>query len=260
MLDTTQAVEKIRQAVATGAGFSFVRLGDGEAMICNAKPGHSTETVGPPLRHFELMAPAALRRTSMVGIQKRRDGDVATGNPFYLVHEMIDTGRWPLPELQCSADLWYDMEPTDVCAALELGDWSMGVESIDRRWLLVTSHPDTAITADTCDSLSIAHVIRVPAQRSGERYSEIMGAIRTALRTKEPPLTGVLFACGPVKMLLAPYVAQEFDIPAIDLGAIVDCWVGQDSRTISRERGLATKWRKLLEFRQNSKPQVVTPA
>jgi len=259
MLDTTQAVEKIRQAVATGAGFSFVRLGDGEAMICCAKPGHSTETVGPPLRHFELMAPAALRHTSMVGVQVRKDG------AFALVHEMIDTGRWPLPELQCSADLWYDMEPTDVCETMGFGTavlLGLGPEHKHHflRWLLVTSHPDTAITAETCDSLSIAHVIRVPAIRSGERYSEIMGAIRTALRTKEPPLTGVLFACGPVKMLLAPYAAAEFEIPAIDLGAIVDCWVGQDSRTISRERGLATKWQKLLEFRQNSKPRVVTPA
>jgi len=257
MLDTTQAVEKIRQAVATGTGFSFVRLGDGEAMICNAKPGHSTGTVGPPLRHFELMAPDALRRTSMAGVQVRKDGS------FALVHEMIESGRWPLPELQCSADLWYDMEPSDVCEALALGV-EMRKPQEDRntmrRWLLVTSHPDTAITAETCDSLSIAHVIRVPAQRSGERYSEIMGVIRTALRSKEPPLTGVLFACGPVKMLLAPYVAEEFDIPAIDLGAIVDCWAGQDSRMISRERGLATKWQKLLEFRQNSKPRVVTPA
>jgi len=250
MLDTTQAVEKIRQAVATGTGFSFVRLGDGEALICNAKPGHSSETVGPPLRHFELMAPDALRRTSMVGVQVRKD------DAFALVHEMIESGRWPLPELQCSADLWYDMEPTDVCDTLVLGQGRLP----SARWLLVTSHPDTAITAETCDSLSIAHVIRVPAQRSGERYSEIMGVIRTALRSKEPPLTGVLFACGPVKMLLAPYVAEEFEIPAIDLGAIVDCWVGKDSRTISRERGLATKWQKLLEFRKNSKPRVVTPA
>lgn len=268
LLGDAEAIDRVRSAVATGQPFSLVRLGDGEAVVLAFDDHMWLQDVAYLHGHWgaervPLGAIAEVRRdleeaivgADLVGVRDDivgvhvpddlldrpgtelrdivcsefhiRPDEVANlsnigARRIALLHRALSRTSWPDDQAFCSAWIHWELLATGA-----LDDILQDVSEVG----LVTARPELEHMVARHFGVRTSAVIVpdkfVESPRAGAHVPDRYRTIRSELTF--PPGTLVLVGAGIPGKVYCEWLKQSGCI-AIDVGAVLDAWVGKASR------------------------------
>ena len=218
--------EGITRALQSGHGYSVIRLSSGEILSINngAWPveGFSLSYAGRGLMPGHQLSQRlvdAARQADVVGVQERRD-------LFYCAPllEHLAFHHDLYPPIRCSSDINFHLIGVEPSTGATLGSSPLHALMRDQRLAVVGRRGPEAHRRATELDLNIS--VAVPI----ESVDQIDEAFKR-LASRREDFDAVLLAAGLASRILAPMLARELGVVALDLGHALDRLLNPGYRT-----------------------------